>query len=211
MKKTALSVLAVALTVALPLAGCNKKTEAPASEVSQELPVARKIDELIKKAEAGDTEAQVVLAEIFANGDGIPKDSTRAADLFRKAAEKGTAKAQFRLGQMYVRGEGVPKDAVRAADLIKQSASNGYAKGQALLGAMYAKGEGVTKDEVLAYAWSALAVTQGEMDAKQTQDSVQLTTALHDEGERIKAKWKQGMALVREKEEKIVPVAPTKR
>ena len=99
---------------------------------------------------------------------------------------------------------------MRAADLIKQSAINGYAKAQTLLASMYAKGEGVTHDDVLAYVWSSLAASNGEQDAKQLQDSVALSTVLRDEAERLKAKWKRGVEIVREKQEAVVPVAPAK-
>lgn len=182
---------------ALFLLACGDKTEPPASEVAQQQPLQQKLEELLKKAEAGDADAQTDLGEVYASGEGLPKDAVKAADQFRKAAEKGIARAQFRLGEMYTRGEGVPKDAVRASDLIKQAAANGYAKAEATLAAMYAKGEGVTQDEVLAYAWSTLALRQGEDQAKEVHDSVKLSTALRDEAEQLVATWQRGVALVR--------------
>ena len=210
MKKIPARISLVALALLLPLTGCGSK-EPPATEVSQQQSLQQKLAELIKKAETGDVDALVDLGDVYASGEGLPKDAVRAADLFRQAAEKGMAKAQFRLGQMYARGEGVPKDSVRAVDLIRQSAINGHAKAQALLASMYAKGEGVTRDDVLAYVWSSLAVSAGEKDAKQLQDSVTLNTMLHEEAERLKSKWKRGVEIVREKQETLVPVAPAKK
>ena len=199
------SLLVLSLSLSMVLAACGEKTSPPAAELAQQEPLKQKVAELLKKAESGDALAQLDLGEIYASGEGLPKDSARAADLFRQAAKQGIDRAQFRLGQLYVRGEGVPKDAVLAADLFKQSARSGYAKAQATLGAMYARGEGVTRDEVLAYAWSALAAEHGELDAKQVEESVTLNAALREEAVRLKTKWKQGMEIVREKQEAAVP------
>lgn len=182
----------------LALAGCGDKTPQPALEAAQQQPLKQKIAELLKKADAGDAEAQDELAERYAAGDGLPKDSVKAADLFQKAAAKGIAHAQYRLSQMYGRGEGVPADSARAADLLRQSAANGYARAQAALAAMYAKGENVARDEVLAYAWATLAMRQGDEQAKQLHDSVKLTTLLRDEAEQLAARWQRGVALVRQ-------------
>jgi hypothetical protein len=51
---------------------------------------------------------------MYANGDGVPKDSAEAVKWYRKAAEQGNAVAQNNLGAMYARGDGVPKDLVQA-------------------------------------------------------------------------------------------------
>jgi len=51
---------------------------------------------------------------MYANGEGVPKDSVQAVKWFRKAAEQGDADSQFNLGVMYANGEGVPKDSVTA-------------------------------------------------------------------------------------------------
>lgn len=183
----------------LPSAGCGEKTPTPTTESAQQQPLKQKIAELLEKAEAGDAEAQASLAESYAAGDGLPKDSTKAADLFQKAAAKGIARAQYRLSQMYSKGEAVPQDSAKAVDLLRQSASNGYAKAQAALAAMYAKGENVMRDDVLAYAWATLAMRQGEEQGKEVHDSVKLTALLRDEGERLAAGWRRGVALVRQR------------
>lgn len=196
----------VALLALVPLAACNK----PAPPNPQATQASPRISDLQQRANAGDAEAQADLGEAYAHGEGLPKDAVKASELLRAAAEKGVAKAQYELARLYEKGEGVPQDSAKAAELIKQSAKNGYAKAQAALGDMYAKGRGVVRDDVLAYVWSSLAVAQGNDDAKQTQDTVSLNQALRDEAERLKAKWKRGMEIVREKQEQAIPAqAPT--
>lgn len=195
--RSSLSVLALSLL--LPLGACGDKSPPPANEAVQQQPLKQKIAELLKKAEAGDADAQADLGEAYASGEGLPQDAVKAADLFRQAGEKGIARAQFRLSQMYGKGEGVPADTVKAVDLLRQSAANGHAKAQAALAAMYAKGETVTRDEVLAYAWATLAMRQGEEQAKQLHDSVNLTTLLREEAEQLAAGWQRGVALARQK------------
>lgn len=182
----------------LPLTGCGDKTEPSSAQVAQRQPPEQKVDELRKKAGSGDADAQSDLAERYAAGEGVPRDSVKAVELFQQAAAKGLARAQYRLSQMYVKGEGVPHDSIKAVDLLRQSAANGYAKAQAALADMYAKGEGVARDEVLAYAWASLALRQGEDQAREVQSSIKLTTLLRDEAERLAAKWQRGVALVRQ-------------
>ncbi len=69
-----------------------------------------------KRAEAGDTEAQFDLGNLYHNGTGVPKEhlDTEAEKWYRKAAEQEDSLAQFILGNMYANGTGVPKDDVEA-------------------------------------------------------------------------------------------------
>jgi hypothetical protein len=63
-----------------------------------------------KLAAQGDVYAQFNLGNMYANGQGVPKDEQQAVVWFRKAAEQGNAMAQFNLGLMYDNGQGAPKD-----------------------------------------------------------------------------------------------------
>lgn len=62
----------------------------------------------------GDTAAQVDQGRAHIEGDGVPVDAKKAAQLFRAAAELGNADGQFNLGLLYIRGAGVPQDDVEA-------------------------------------------------------------------------------------------------
>ena len=65
------------------------------------------IDDVIKKAEKGDVEAQIEAGTRYYNGtEEVKKDFVEAAHWFRMAAEQGNAEGQYRLGRMYSFGEG---------------------------------------------------------------------------------------------------------
>jgi TPR repeat protein len=54
--------------------------------------------------------AQYFLGRMYADGQGVERDISKAASWYRKAAEQGVAEAQYRLGNMYRDGTGVPRD-----------------------------------------------------------------------------------------------------
>lgn len=76
-------------------------------------------------AEAGDTEAQVALADLYASGALGTARPAEAAAWYRRAAEQGHAMAQLNLGDMYARGAGVPRDPVRAYVWLSLAARQG--------------------------------------------------------------------------------------
>ena len=61
---------------------------------------------LDEKAQGGDAQAQYALGVIYYMGDGVKKDSVKAAQYFLKAAEQGDERAQYFLEVVYMRGEG---------------------------------------------------------------------------------------------------------
>ena len=127
---------------------------------------AESLDELKKKAEAGDAVAQFNLGARYGTGDGVPKDSVEAVKWYRKSAEQGLANAQFNLGLMYANGDGVQKDKDEAVKWYRKSAEQGNADAQVNLGSMYANGDGVLKDSVQAHAWTNNASAKGDETAK---------------------------------------------
>ena len=65
-------------------------------------------------AEQGHLGAQVNLAFMYTEGDGIPRDYAKAASLWLLAAEQGDSWSQVQLGNMYKKGRGVASDRVIA-------------------------------------------------------------------------------------------------
>jgi len=151
--------LILALALALPL------WPAPASAVDYIWE--RVFAERLKKAEAGDADAQYAVGEAYLKGRGPTVDTARAAEWFRKAARQGHPKALHRLGYMHLRGIGVRRDARRAFELIRRSAEAGYSPAQFQLGRMYAAGLGTERDYEAALAWLRKAAAQEYLPARE--------------------------------------------
>ena len=63
----------------------------------------------------GDMRAQHRLAQMFAEGIGVPRDDRAALRWYRQAAEQGSTEARYELALVYSLGLGVPQDLSRAA------------------------------------------------------------------------------------------------
>jgi len=50
--------------------------------------------ELVKKAEAGDSQSQCALGHYYFHGDGVPRDLKESFKWYLKSAEQGNALAQ---------------------------------------------------------------------------------------------------------------------
>ena len=72
------------------------------------------LDTVRQAAEQGDATAQFNLGNMYANGEGVPKDDAEAVKWFRLAADQGYAAAQLNLGAAYTNGQGVLKDDAEA-------------------------------------------------------------------------------------------------
>ena len=78
-------------------------------------------------AEQGDAKAQFSFGLLYENGDGVPRDYTKARQWYEKAAAQGDAKAQLYLGMQSSFGQGVPMDLVEAYMWYSLAAGNGNA------------------------------------------------------------------------------------
>ena len=116
-------------------------------------------------AEAGDAEAQLQLAILYAKGEGVKQDYSIAVTWFRAAAEQGLARAQYDLGVLYERGRGIPADATQAARWYRKAAEGKYPLAQYNLAVAYTKGEGTRKDPSEAALWYRRAAAQGVVQA----------------------------------------------
>jgi hypothetical protein len=81
-------------------------------------------------AAQGVAAAQLNLALILAQGDGVPQDLGQAAQWCQRAAHQGLAAAQDRLGIMYVQGEGVTKNDTEALAWFLVAAQAGLPEAQ---------------------------------------------------------------------------------
>jgi len=79
-------------------------------ERALELLRARKLGEavtaLTRADRDSDPRATNALAELYQAGFGVPRDETRACELFEKAAKRGVVSAQHNFGQCFFLGKG---------------------------------------------------------------------------------------------------------
>jgi soluble lytic murein transglycosylase-like protein len=82
-------------------------------------------------------QAQMVLTRLEAtaleHGEGVTRDTVRAAKLYCDAAREGDAESQYSLGWMYANGRGVERDDRAAAYFFHAAAEQGVAQAQAML------------------------------------------------------------------------------
>lgn len=129
-------------------------------------PDAESIASLEAMAESGKLEAQTRLAARYASGDGVPKNSAKAAEWYRRAAEQGAASAQNNLAMLYDNGEAVPRDMTEAARWYRKAAEQGAAIAQYNLAVLCRIGLGVPKDGEQAAGWARKAALQGQANAQ---------------------------------------------
>lgn len=75
---------------------------------------------IVALANDGNAAAQNIAGYMFDNGDGVRRDSKKAAAYF-SAAAKDIELARYNLGLLYLLGRGVSKDETRAVQLFEQA------------------------------------------------------------------------------------------
>jgi TPR repeat protein len=118
-----------------------------------------------KAAEKGNAIAQLRLALMYDQGDGVPRSARNAFDWYSRAAALGEPESQEQIGLFYELGEGVPENWDLAARLYAASAAQGWTKGQFALARAYQFGIGVAQNRQTAIAWYQKASAQGNAKA----------------------------------------------
>jgi TPR repeat protein len=77
------------------------------------------------RAEAGDSAAQTLVAEILSRGLGVARDEAKAAKWYQLAAEQGVPEAQFQYALLLLDGRFVKKDPQGAYALMQSAAEAG--------------------------------------------------------------------------------------
>ena len=92
---------ALVISTAISLVACAEKTEESNQAEKVVSTVAEdKIAQLQREAQEGDPDAQYELAYIYENGLGVPKNETKALELYQQAADQGHPAAQDSLDTM---------------------------------------------------------------------------------------------------------------
>ncbi|HZS98325.1 MAG TPA: AMIN domain-containing protein [Terriglobales bacterium] len=117
---------------------------------------------LEEKAQAGDPQAQTMLALAYHAGVLLKNDEEEAFRLLKLAAEKGYVPAEESLGIYYSMGVGMDNPDLQAAlKWYTAAAQKGSLDAATNIGSMYASGDGVTKDMTTAIRWFRQAADAG--------------------------------------------------
>lgn len=104
------------------------------------------LQDLEKRAFAGDAAAQHDLGALYASGRVVGTNFRRAAYWFVKAAENGVANAHYNLGVMYHQGLGLRRDMAQAIYWYREAAAFDHPEALYNLGIAYVEGIGVKAD-----------------------------------------------------------------
>ena len=126
----------------------------------------QQIEEIKRKADAGDAEAQYRLGLMHLKGVDLSKNEEKAKEMFRKADAQKHPGAQYELGLMYYEGEVLYRDVNEAWQLWESASQGGCVDAMFRLSNMYADGEGChsfPKGE--SYIWALIAKKRGHTEA----------------------------------------------
>src|SRR6185437_13916581 len=118
---------------------------------------------LIKRAQAGDSEAQCRVAEWLMR-DEKPSGYRAALPWLRRAAALDRW-AAYHLGLIYEEGRGIRANRVTAISWYEQAAAKGYPSAQLNLGIIVANLPGARRDEARAVRLYRAAARQGNRNA----------------------------------------------
>lgn len=121
----------------------------------------RRHRELRAPAENGDAEAQFLLAQRLASGDGVGRDPAEAVEWYRRAAEQGHGEAAYELHFCYALGRGVEENDALAQHWKLRAAEAGFARAQVQVGMELQFGFGEIDDRK-AVGWYRRAAEQGD-------------------------------------------------
>ncbi len=118
---------------------------------------------LISRADAGDPEAQAVLANQSYLGNLVEKDYARAFHYAEKAAEAGELLGLHTLGVLYLYGYGCQADPAKGCALLEQATEMGDMKSPRYLGLCALEGLDGSVDYEKARYWFEKAAEKGDI------------------------------------------------
>jgi TPR repeat protein len=120
-----------------------------------------------RAADKGHAGAQMNLAMMYFDGQGVARNVGQAVAWYEKAAGGGDAIAMLNLGSIYETGaERMPRDLAKAAAWYGKAAERGLGTAQYRLGMLYRDGRGVARDRSQAIDWLRQAAERDETDAQ---------------------------------------------
>ena len=80
--------------------------------------------------EKNDPKSMALLAELYANGLGVPKDDAKAVEWYKRAADRGDREAMFQLGVFRFSGRGGQRViSIEAAKLFRRGGEARQSRG----------------------------------------------------------------------------------
>lgn len=119
--------------------------------------ISEEVQELLKKANGGDSNAQYDLGSCYWDGDGVAVNLKEAFYWYKKSAEQGNYNGENAIGNCYNWGQGVERNYTHAMDWYLKAAKKNHCYAQYSLGEMYEKGLGVKIDLETALGWYQVA------------------------------------------------------
>lgn len=101
----------------------------------------------LPRAQKDDAPAQTLIAELYANGLGVPQNLKKAAAWYELADKNGDVNATFALAMMYEAGRGVAKDMKKTIALLEKAAKGGQREAQYNLALLYVDGTDLPPNE----------------------------------------------------------------
>ena len=127
---------------------------------------AETLEEVRRRAESGEADAQTLTGEIYEHGRGVPKDIATAITWYTRAAEQDHPGALASLGYMHAEGIGVQQDFVVALGYYRRAAEQGDAIALFNIGNAYYEGRGVAIDRAEALKWYTECAQLGDSIAQ---------------------------------------------
>lgn len=136
---------------------------------------------------AGYVRAQHELGDVFFKRNALE----RAREEYAKAAAAGDITARVAYADMLRLGQGGKTDYVAAAKQYRLAAQSGSRMAQYRMGMMRQDGMGVTRNRIHAYAWYAMAATEGMNDAVHARNDLEAVMQPDEikAGQRLAMHW----------------------
>ncbi|AWM79156.1 hypothetical protein DKL61_01590 [Gammaproteobacteria bacterium ESL0073] len=123
---------------------------------------------LNKLAEQGNAQAMNNLGYMYANGEGVTTDNTRAMYWMLKAAKGGSMQAMKNLGFAYYDGKIVIKDEQQSLDWFSKCAQLDDTTCMRRVAHLYLRSKTIKRNPELAKKWLTKSAELGDEEAKKT-------------------------------------------
>ena len=153
----------------------------------------QQIEEIKRKADAGDAEAQYRLGLIYLTGVDLSKNEEKAKKMFRKAADQEHPGAQYELGLMYYEDEVLYRNVNEAWQLWDSASRGGCVAAMFRLSKMCADGECCSEFPKSAYIWALIAKKRGHTEAGELIENLESALNINKEERRLRQKVAERM------------------